>query len=730
MLVRTLYPNRRFSAAALSLFVIVFVLTVSPIDAQIDPTFGTNGVAIANAGTNKPLGHFVLPNGKILVISRDGGTPSRLCFVRLNDNGTPDGTYGTNGIIQVTVPYTNPNQGRIHAAARQADGKIILVGRDDSNRGIIVRYNENATLDASFGVGGVHRPDIGQAFGHDALNSVLVLADGKILVAGYAEADGTSYPKLSLLRYLANGTLDTGFGGSGTGFVIHSPIVLPFQDGAEVFTLQSDGKIIVGNRYETETGGTYPTRTRIYRFNADGSIDTGFTVLSFPHHNILGTLLCAFVQPDDKILVGTQSRTNDVLEIVHLDAEVTRYNPNGDIDTSFGTAGRVAVDIANHMTDRPLGFQVLADGQIVVATYTNVVRNRGAVSGNYLAYARLSPAGVINGKFLAAHAGLAESDRINTSVSADGKILTAIGAQGLSNVALVRAVGVSLQNYVFHTVPFAFGNPLAGLSAQPSIYRPSDGSWRVYPFSPRLTGFGNFDDILVPSDYISDLSPDLAYFRPSNGTWYISATDYNVPITSFLTIQWGLSGDIPAPADYDGDGKSDVAVFRPSNGVWYIRNSSDGSFRFVQWGLNGDKPAVGDFDGDQKYDIAVFRPSDGNWYIIRSSDGGFTILHFGLDGDIPVQEDYDGDGKFDISVYRPSSGVWYRLNSSDGSFFYYQWGLSGDIPVPAEYDRDGKINIAVWRPSNGYWYIVNPDLTSMHFYIWGNPTDIPLPGKF
>src|SRR5688572_9722118 len=110
MFVRALHSTHKFSAVALLLFVIVFVLTVSHVDAQVDPGFGTNGVATTNAATNKALGHFVLPDGKILVIGLETVVPSRLCFVRFNSNGTPDGTYGTNGIIQVTVPYTNPNQ--------------------------------------------------------------------------------------------------------------------------------------------------------------------------------------------------------------------------------------------------------------------------------------------------------------------------------------------------------------------------------------------------------------------------------------------------------------------------------------------------------------------------------------------------------------------------------------------------------------------------------------------
>lgn len=725
MTVRISKTSPKLSMALLTIFLSIFLLT-SPSLAQLDPTFGTNGTVTGGASTSRSLGHFLLPGGKIFVVSRTEDGTSRVCFSRFNSNGTPDGTYGTNGFIDVAVPFTSQISGRINAAARQSDGKIVLVGLDDGDTGIIARYNENATIDTTFAGGGVHRPDIGQFSGDDGLNSVLIQPDGKLLAAGFAQADGTFYPKLSLIRYLSNGTLDPSL--NGIGYIIHSPVVLPFEDGSEIFALQSTGKIIVGNRYETGTGGTYPSRTSIRRFNTDGTIDNTFSALTFPYHNIIGTLRCAFVQPDDKILVGTQTVTNDVLEIVHNDADVARYNPNGDIDSGFGTSGHAVIDVAKWMPDRPLGFQVLADGQIVVAVLTTVSGSRGPLSGGYLSYSRLSSTGQINGKFLAVNARTDERDRIQTSIASDGKILTVLRTSAGADVLLVRVVGVPLETYILQSLPYSFSSAAAGVPAKPSLFRPSDGSWRVY-LNSGIAGFGGPDDIPVVADYIGSITPDVAFFRPSNGTWYIARQDSS-NVTDPLTVRWGLAGDVPAPADYDGDGKSDIAVFRPSNGVWYIRNSSDGSYRFVQWGLNGDKPAVGDFDGDQKYDIAVFRPSDGNWYIIKSSDGGFIFTHFGLDGDIPVQEDYDNDDKFDIAVYRPSTGVWYRILSSDGSFLANQWGLPGDVPVPAEYDRDGKMNVAVWRPSNGYWYILNPDFTSMHFYVWGNPTDIPLPGKF
>jgi hypothetical protein len=66
-----------------------------------------------------------------------------------------------------------------------------------------------------------------------------------------------------------------------------------------------------------------------------------------------------------------------------------------------------------------------------------------------------------------------------------------------------------------------------------------------------------------------------------------------------LTVQWGASNDIPVQADYDGDGRTDMAFWRRSNGGWYIRTSSSNfnSYFTVGWGSGaaGDKPVPGDY---------------------------------------------------------------------------------------------------------------------------------------
>ena len=53
--------------------------------------------------------------------------------------------------------------------------------------------------------------------------------------------------------------------------------------------------------------------------------------------------------------------------------------------------------------------------------------------------------------------------------------------------------------------------------------------------------------------------------------------------------------------------KADVAVFRPSTNTWFISKSSGGT-DIIGFGAAGDKPVPADYDGDRKADIAIFRP--------------------------------------------------------------------------------------------------------------------------
>ncbi len=166
------------------------------------------------------------------------------------------------------------------------------------------------------------------------------------------------------------------------------------------------------------------------------------------------------------------------------------------------------------------------------------------------------------------------------------------------------------------------------------VYRPTTGQFFVRRSTDGaiLTTTPVVGGVPLAGDFDGDSRGDFATYTA--GTWRIlrSETGY----TPGFLIYWGIAGDKVVHSDYDGDGKDDLAVYRPSDGTWYITASAGGT-RFVNFGISTDIPVPADYDGDSRSDIAIYR--DGFWWINGSTSGIF-VTNFGLTGDKPLPATY------------------------------------------------------------------------------------------
>jgi len=126
-------------------------------------------------------------------------------------------------VDKITSPLTGFG---VTGVAIQSDGKIVASSFQLEEGLIVARFNTNGTLDTSFGSGGSAVTTIfGDIIFPPQPGALVIQPDGKILLAC-----------LGLLRYNANGRLDTTFGNGGAAETAERPVAL---------ALQADGKILV-----------------------------------------------------------------------------------------------------------------------------------------------------------------------------------------------------------------------------------------------------------------------------------------------------------------------------------------------------------------------------------------------------------------------------------------------------------------------------------------------------
>jgi uncharacterized delta-60 repeat protein len=329
-----------------------------------DTTFGTAGQVITTFIGPVPITPAVVlvqPDGKPVIASTVGFVDKAFALTRYNADGSLDTAFGNGG--RVITNFDDPSGASVTGAILLSDGKIFVTG-NSAGKLVLARYNSDGQLDTSFGMGGTLTTNfIGTPFGG---GPIVVQPDGKIILGLGLEGTGGSPTVLrlnpdgsqdpgflvsvsnvrassgvpglvlqpdgkiiicfatsnsgagALVRFNANGGLDTAFGSGG--------ITMTGVEGR--ISIQADGRIVVAG--ERLAPDEVTQVSAVERFFSNGNPDTTFGIGGeiLPAIDLAGASAIDFVvQPDNRIVLASRTTSGSFA--------VARFDPNGSLDATF-----------------------------------------------------------------------------------------------------------------------------------------------------------------------------------------------------------------------------------------------------------------------------------------------------------------------------------------------------------------------------------------------------------
>jgi len=214
-------------------------------DGSMDNTFGTGGEAVPFNDTGLANSIAVLPDGRIVA----GGTRTNCCgnhddflLARLNDDGTPDLTFGPSSDGRVVADLNNGSEDDAFGIAIQSDDSTVVAGISHNVFApydiAVARFASDGSLDPTFGTNGLVITDLGANY--EVARAVALDGDGKVIVAG--QSTGNTASDFFVIRYNTDGTPDAGFGAAGVVLTDFGST----DDKAMAVAVQPDGNIVAG----------------------------------------------------------------------------------------------------------------------------------------------------------------------------------------------------------------------------------------------------------------------------------------------------------------------------------------------------------------------------------------------------------------------------------------------------------------------------------------------------
>lgn len=437
---------------------------------ELDTTFNSTGIQVTDvsAADDVPVKILVQSNNKPIVLSNGG---SGIQMVRYNQNGSLDTTFGNAGIAAIDPPGTHVYGDSLLLP----DGKIMIVGAQDFNTPgqaiFFARFNINGTLDTGFGTNGVSTVSVASG---EVVRGMTRQSTGELVTVGSRSTMST------IRRFLANGSADTSFNATGefaTAGRGYSDIAIETNGNYLVLSQGTDATFVV--RYSSSAvllTNFAPTNNRLEDIfvQDDGKIVVGGSVLA--RYTQKGSLDSTFgkagivsfllLGSSTDIVGSPQGGVSSSMGLSAPDFGIFKYDANGTLDTSFSEDGRLQVGISSGSTDRSTATAYDWSGRQLVA----------GTSGGQQAIIRLNAS-------LATVSGRA--------TTADGRSLarawvTLDDGNGVIRSSMTNTFGF----FSIPRVPISHGD-----------YTVSVRTARPLPFTPQtLNVYGNVSDLMLVAD--------------------------------------------------------------------------------------------------------------------------------------------------------------------------------------------------------------------------------------
>ena len=271
-------------------------------DGSYDTTFGISGVLDFSLNAPNYVGfideiYYNSIDGYTYVgfdydetLDNPNATNGSYGISRMTNNGSIDSSFGVNGIARFRFDYFGTTTNEWPAEfTKQSNGKLLVSGflnnATQTNYAIgIFRLNTNGTLDTTFGTNG---KVVTQLDSKNLPTKIILNSNDTFYINTLNTVN--NFTNTSIIKYLANGSLDTSFGTNG---VVNEPEYL------REIVLQTDGKII--------KGGSKNSHFITSRYNTNGTLDTTYGTsgyLSTPINNYSG-IKSLIMLNNGKLLAG------------------------------------------------------------------------------------------------------------------------------------------------------------------------------------------------------------------------------------------------------------------------------------------------------------------------------------------------------------------------------------------------------------------------------------------